>query len=148
MSTITRRNQNWLPSIFNEWLGNEWLEPRSVGTTPAINVKESKTEYKVEVAAPGMCKEDFNVGINENGDMVITMECKCKCKTADESKNNETHYLRREFAYTKFQQTMLLPDDVKRDGIDARVDKGVLHITLPKKPEAVEKHEARKIDIK
>jgi HSP20 family protein len=148
MSTITRRNQNWLPSIFNEWLGNEWLEPRSVGTTPAINVKESKTEYKVEVAAPGMCKEDFNVGINENGDMVITMECKCKCKTADESKNNETHYLRREFAYTKFQQTMLLPEDVDREQINATMDKGILCITIPKKPEMAEHKTSRQIEIK
>ena len=67
MSSITRRNQNWLPSIFNNWLEQEWAEPRAAAT-PAINVKETKTEYKVEVAAPGMCKEDFKVGINENGD--------------------------------------------------------------------------------
>ena len=144
MSTITRRNQNWLPSIFNEWLGNEWLEPRANGATPAINVKETKTEYQVEVAAPGLSKEDFNVGINENGDMVITMERKGEMR----DENKETHYLRREFAYTKFQQTMILPDDVDRERIAATMEKGILCIELPKKPESVEHTTKRQIEIK
>ena len=82
--------------------------------------------------------------LNENNDLEICMERKVENKEEDK----DTHFLRREFAYSKFRQTMLLPDDVKRDQIDARVDKGVLHITLPKKPEAVEKHQARKIEIK
>lgn len=145
MSTITRRNQSWLPNIFNEWLGNEWLEPRiRNGATPAINVKETKDEYMVEVAAPGMCKEDFNVGINENGDMVITMERKGEMK----DENKETHYLRREFSYTKFQQTMLLPEDVDREKIAATMERGVLCIELPKKPEMMEHKTKRQIEIK
>lgn len=144
MSTITRRNQNWLPSIFNEWLGNEWLEPRAHGATPAINVKETKEEYQVEVAAPGMCKEDFNVGINENGDMVITMERKGDMR----DENKETHYLRREFSYTKFQQTMILPEDVDRERIVATMERGILCIELPKKPETMEHKTKRQIEIK
>ncbi len=143
MSSITRRNQNWLPSIFNNWLEQEWAEPRAAAT-PAINVKETKTEYKVEVAAPGMCKEDFKVGINENGDMVITMER----KSEERDENKETHYLRREFAYTRFQQTMILPDDVDSEHIEATMDKGILCINLPKKPESVEHKTSRRIDIK
>lgn len=145
MSAIVRRNQGWVPSILGDLLSGEWLDNRTVANvTPAINVKETKTKYLVEVAAPGLTKEDFDVHLNENNDLEICMERKMENKEEDK----DTHFLRREFAYSKFRQTMLLPDDVKRDQIDARVDKGVLHITLPKKPEAVEKHQARKIEIK
>ncbi len=145
MSAIVRRNQGWVPSILGDLLSGEWLDNRTVASvTPAINVKETKTKYLVEVAAPGLTKEDFDVHLNENNDLEICMERKMENKEEDK----DTHFLRREFAYSKFRQTMLLPDDVKRDQIDARVDKGVLHITLPKKPEAVEKHQARKIEIK
>lgn len=145
MSAIVRRNQGWVPSILGDLLSGEWLDNRQMaGVTPAINVKETKKNYLVEVAAPGLTKEDFDVHLNENNDLVICMERKVENKEEDK----DAHYLRREFSCSKFRQTMLLPDDVKREGIDARVDKGVLHITLPKRPDAVEKHEARKIEIK
>ena len=49
-----RRNQNWLPSIFNDFLGNDWLAERHNTTAPAVNIIEDENEYKVEVAAPGM----------------------------------------------------------------------------------------------
>jgi HSP20 family protein len=84
------------------------------------------------------------VGINENGDMVITMER----KSEERDENKETHYLRREFAYTRFQQTMILPDDVDSEHIEATMDKGILCINLPKKPESVEHKTSRRIDIK
>ena len=73
--TPTRKynNQNWLPSIFNDFFDNEWLT-RANATAPAINVIESDKDYKVEVAAPGMTKEDFNIHISENNELVISME--------------------------------------------------------------------------
>ena len=69
--TPTRKynNQNWLPSIFNDFFDNEWLT-RANATAPAINVIESDKDYKVEVAAPGMTKEDFNIHISENNELV------------------------------------------------------------------------------
>ena len=70
-----RRSQNWLPSIFNDFFDNEWLE-RANTTAPAINVIESESNFKVEVAAPGMTKEDFNVTLDENQNLVISMEKK------------------------------------------------------------------------
>ena len=63
-------NQNWLPSIFNDFFDNEWME-RSNATAPAINVLESDRSYDIELAAPGMTKEDFKVTLDENGDLVI-----------------------------------------------------------------------------
>ena len=100
--------------------------PQANTTAPAINVKESQTRYTVEVAAPGLRKEDFEVNLNENGDLHIKMENK-------QQPENEDHvYLRREFSYGKFEQTLLLPDDVDREKITASVADGVLTIQLPK----------------
>ena len=70
-----RRTQNWLPSIFNDFFDNDWMV-KANATAPAINVIESATDYKVEVAAPGMKKEDFNIHVNEDNDLVISMEKK------------------------------------------------------------------------
>ena len=74
-----RRTQNWLPSIFNDFFDNEWMT-RANATAPAINVIESEKDYKVEVAAPGMTKEDFNVRIDEDNNLVISMEKKSESK--------------------------------------------------------------------
>lgn len=142
--TLVRRNQNWLPTIFNDFVDNDWIEPRMANTIPAINVKESKNDYVVEVAAPGMTKEDFKVNIDQEENLVITTEK--RNETKDE--NKETHYLRRDFSYSKFQQTILLPDDVEKDTIDAKVEHGVLTIKLNKKPEVAKTNLQRTIEIK
>lgn len=122
-----RRNQNWLPSIFNDFFDNEWME-KANATAPAINVLENEKEYKVELAAPGMTKEDFDVHIDEENNLVISMEKKNEKK--EDEKNGR--YLRREFSYSRFQQTMILPEDVDKEKISATVNNGVLDIELPK----------------
>ena len=99
-------------------------------TAPAINVIENEKDYKVEVAAPGMTKEDFNIHLGEDNELVITMEK--KNETKEEDKENKK-YLRREFSYSKFQQAFVLPDDVEKDKISANVTDGVLTIELPKR---------------
>ncbi|RGN49249.1 MULTISPECIES: Hsp20/alpha crystallin family protein [unclassified Bacteroides] len=138
-----RRTQNWLPSIFNDFFDNDWMV-KANATAPAINVIESATDYKVEVAAPGMKKEDFNIHVNEDNDLVISMEKKEEKK----DENKEARYLRREFSYSKYQQTLILPDDVDKDKIDAKVENGVLTIELPKrKPEETVKT-TKTIEIK
>ncbi len=127
--TPSRRmsNQNWLPSIFNDFFDNEWME-RSNATAPAINVLENEKSYDLELAAPGMTKEDFKVALNKEGDLVINMEK--KQENNEEKKHG--HYLRREFSYSKFQQTMLLPDDADKEKINAQVENGVLKVNIPK----------------
>lgn len=129
--TPIRRNysQEWLPSIFNDFFDNDWMV-KANATAPAINVIESDTDYKVEVAAPGMTKEDFNIHLSEDNELVISMEK--KTETNEEDKQNKK-YLRREFSYTKFQQALVLPDDVEKDKINANVTNGVLTIELPKR---------------
>ena len=137
-----RRNQNWLPDIFNDFFDNDWMV-RTNATAPAINVLENENSYEIEVAAPGMKKEDFKVHIDENGNLAIEMEKKVDEK--DEKKNG--HYLRREFSYSKFQQTMVLPDDVQRDKISAKVEHGVLNVVIPKVEKAKPEDNKRVIDI-
>ena len=129
--TPSRRNysQEWLPRIFHDFFNNDWMV-KANATAPAINVIESDTDYKVEVAAPGMTKEDFNIHLSEDNELVISMEK--KTETNEEDKQNKK-YLRREFSYTKFQQALVLPDDVEKDKINANVTNGVLTIELPKR---------------
>ncbi|EGC19206.1 Hsp20/alpha crystallin family protein [Prevotella multiformis] len=116
---------SWLPEVFNDFLNTANM-PKANATAPAINVQESDKDYTVELAAPGLSKEDFNVNINSDGDLTIKMEKK------SEEKEEKGHYLRREFAYSKYEQTLILPDDVQKDGIEARVANGVLTVVLPK----------------
>ena len=116
---------SWLPEVFNDFL-NTTNMPKTNATAPAINVLGTETDYTVEVAAPGLSKDDFEVNINNDGDLTIKME-----KKSDE-KEQKAHYLRREFAYSKYEQTLILPDDVEKEHIAARVVNGVLTVTLPK----------------
>ena len=126
MLPIMNRN-SWLPEVFNDLFENDFT-PRNVSTAPAINVKETQTAYTVELAAPGLKKEDFMVNINAEGNLVVKMEQHDEKK--DEDRNS--HYLRREFSFSKFEQTLILPDDVDKEGIKAKMEHGVLTVTLPK----------------
>ena len=136
-------NQNWLPSIFNDFFDNNWMV-KTNATAPAINVIESEKEYKVEVAAPGMTKDDFNIHLSEDNELVITMEK--KNENQEEDKENKK-YLRREFSYTKFQQALILPDNVEKENISASVSEGVLTITLPKLQPEEKAKVSRQIEI-
>ena len=75
----TRKNQGWLPSIFNDFFDNDWME-KANATAPAINVVEHENDYCIEVAAPGMTKDDFQIHIDDNDNLVITMEKKSENK--------------------------------------------------------------------
>ena len=127
MLPVRRTSNGWLPEIFNDFFDNSWME-RTSYPAPAINVIENDKEYEVELAAPGLTKEDFKVHVDEENNLHIEMEKK------SENKADKHHgrYLRREFSYEKFQQTLLLPDDVDAEKIEARVEHGVLNVHLPK----------------
>ncbi len=131
--------------MFDDFFDNEWMK-KTNATAPAINVIETDTEYKVEVAAPGMNKEDFNVHVDENGNLVIAMEKKSEKK--DEDKEKKGRYLRREFSYSKFQQTLILPEDVVKDTINACMCDGVLCIELPRKSPEPKNNISKVIEIK
>ena len=117
-----------------------------------MNVLEDENAYHLELAAPGMCKNDFNVHISKDGNLVIEMEKKekeekkeCEDGKCCESKN--VRYIRREFSCSKFRQTLLLPENAERDEIKARVENGVLHICIPKMVKPKTEEEKREIEI-
>ncbi len=141
MLPVMNRNL-WMPEEFNDFFDTDFM-PRVNATAPAINVKESEKDYTVELAAPGLTKDDFNVNIDNDGNLHIKIESKNNKKEEDK----KSHYLRREFYYSKYEQTLLLPDDVEKDKIAATVSHGVLTVDLPK-IEKVEEKTARQIEVK
>ncbi|MDR1170516.1 MAG: Hsp20/alpha crystallin family protein [Prevotellaceae bacterium] len=124
---LIRQNQNWLPEVFNDLFSNDWML-RANATAPAINVIESENDYRIEVAAPGMTKDDFCVRIDDDNNLVISMEK----KEEGSKKNGNSLYLRREFSYSKFEQKMILPKNADKDKIGAKMEHGVLDVSIPK----------------
>ena len=144
LPTIKRQNQNWLPSIFNDFFNDEWFPMRAaMSAAPAINVKESDKAFEIEMAVPGMTKEDFKVHVNDKDQLVVSVEKKNEKKEEDKS----SKFLRHEFNYTRFEQALLLPENVDREAITAKVCSGVLHVVLPKLADVPAKEPTRVIEI-
>ncbi len=118
---------NWFPTVFDDFMNSDFT-PHANSTAPAVNVKESDKSYVMELAAPGIKKEYCRVGINDDGNLTIAIENKMEHKEEDK----KHHYLRREFSYSNYEQSYALPDDVERNNISAKVEDGILTITMPK----------------
>ena len=142
-----RRTQGWLPGILDDFFGNEWVDKTS-STAPAVNVIETDKEYKVEIAAPGLTRDDFKIDINEDNELTVSMEKKVEKNEESEKEGKKHTHLRREFSYSSFRQRMILPDNVNVDNIDAKMENGVLTIDIPKKTEEEKRKNMRQIDIK
>ena len=140
---LRRNNENWLPGIFNDIFSDDDWMIKANASAPAVNVIENAKDYKIEVAAPGMTKEDFKVNIDENDNLVISME---KKNENNQGKEN-SHYLRREFSYSKFQQVMTLPDNADKEKISAKVNNGILNIQIPKLQEDQIKKQQKLINV-
>ncbi len=121
---------------------------KTSSTAPAVNVIETDKEYKVEIAAPGLTRDDFKIDINEDNELTVSMEKKVEKNEESEKEGKKHTYLRREFSYSSFRQRMILPDNVNVDNIDAKMENGVLTIDIPKKTEEEKRKNMRQIDIK
>lgn len=128
--------------MFDDFFNNDWM-PRMKATAPAVNVKEDAKAYTMELAVPGIKKEFCRVNINADGNLEVAIENKLEHK----EENKKEHFLRREFSYSNYQQTYVLPDDIEKDHIAAKVDNGVLTITLPKFTKEEVKQIQRQINI-
>ena len=135
-------SNSWFPTVFDDFFNSDWM-PKMKATAPAVNVKEDQKEYTMELAVPGIKKEFCRVNINADGNLDIAIENKMEHKDEDKKQ----HYLRREFSYTNYQQTYVLPEDIVKDNISAKVDNGVLTITMPKITKEEVKKIQRQIDI-
>ncbi len=137
--TLARLSNNWAPSFpsvldrFFEGDMMDWNNANYAGsnsTLPAVNIKEDADEYQLELAAPGMKKDDFNLNY-ENGRLTISSER----RDESEEKEGET-VTRREFSYQSFNRSFTVPENiVDADKIKASYNDGILNIRLPKKDE-------------
>jgi len=125
---------SWFPTVFEDFLNNDFM-PRANTTAPAVNVRVDDKAYTMEVAAPGIKKEFCRVSINDEGYLHVAIENKVEHK--EEEKKH--HYLRREFSYTNYEQAYTLPEDVDKDHIEAKVENGILTVTLPRMQKEVKK---------
>ena len=136
MSLIKRDNFPF-GSVFSDIFADDGFFTSS--RLPAVNVKEEKDTFEVELAAPGMKKDDFNIEVHNN---VITISSEKK----EEKKEEKDKYTRREFSYSSFKRSFSLPDSIDDSRIDAKYTDGVLKVTLPKKEES-KKESPKKIKI-
>lgn len=136
----------WFPTMFDEFFNNEWM-PKAKATAPAVNVKEDAKAYTMEIAVPGVKKEYCRVNINADGNLEVAIENKLEHKEEEKSEDKKEHYLRREFSYTNYQQVYALPEDIVKEAISAKVEHGVLTITMPKEKPVEEKKIQRQVEI-
>lgn len=137
-----------LPDLMENFFGRDLFDMANIaspgGTLPAVNILETKDDFRVEVAAPGMKRDDFKVKL-DNNILVISSE---RSPEQDQTGRNgeEQEYTRREFNYQSFQRSFTLPQTVMGEKIVAKYVDGVLHILIPKKEEA-KKKPAREIEV-
>jgi len=137
MSLIKRENYSptW-SGFFNDFLNRDWYDWSNQNfsltntTIPSVNIKENENEFEVEMAAPGMTKDDFKIELN-NSVLTISSEK----QTTNQSKEGE-NVTRREFSYQSFSRSFTLPVIVETDKITAKYEQGLLRVNIPKKEEA------------
>lgn len=143
----------WMPGIMNELFNELWpatTTPRHGDFVPAMNVREDEQNYTLELAVPGISRENLNIHLEPENVLCISGEHthhgekeekadECNCK-----KDGRPNWLRREFCYRHFEQKLTMPDDVDAEAIGAALKDGILTLTLPKK-KAQEIPEAKRI---
>jgi len=137
MSLVKR--ENYLPTwsnFFNDFLNRDWYDWSNQNfsltntTIPSVNIKENGNEFEVEMAAPGMKKDDFKIELNNS---VLTISSEKQTENQSKQENNIT---RREFSYLSFSRSFALPAIVETEKITARYENGILNVNIPKKEEA------------
>ena len=123
---VNRRNQDFMPTLFNELMN--WND--TTYSTPRMNIMETKDNYKLELCIPGLTKEDVKLSIDAEGNLVVEMVKENKSEKKENKE--EMRYLRHEFSVEHFRQTVMLPEDIHKEQISAKVENGILDIVIPK----------------
>ncbi len=130
------KNRNLMPACASEILEDAFLtnffESTFKSNIPAVNITEGATDYKIEVASPGLQKEDFKIDL-ENDILTISSEKK------QSSEEKSEKFMRREFSYNSFRRSFILGDTVEEDKINASYKDGILLVSIPKKERSKEK---------
>lgn len=143
MSTkMTKYDESGYPILFRRLFNDDYLSHFAETAMPAVNVKETKTAFKLEVSAPGFDKKDFHVCVDKN---ILTISA--EKETSKEEKDEDEKILRQEFTSSTFSRSFTLPEHVDTENIDAKEKNGVLTLKLPKRKEAKEKA-VKQIEIK
>lgn len=139
----TFRTLNYLPNLIDDFFGKDlmpnFFEAKSKFSIPSVNVNESNAEFSIEVAAPGLSKDDFKIDIDHN---VLTISA----EKEEKNEENDSRIIRKEFSYNCFRRSFSLPESVNSEKITASHKEGILNIHIPKREEAKEKP-ARQIAI-
>jgi len=137
-----------LPFVFddffrpwNEWFGGEREFTGRMITIPFVNIKETKDDYMLMLAVPGMKKDDFNIDLEGT---MLTISCEKEEKLLEK----DVTFNRKEYNFTSFSRSFTLPEEVKMELIQARYEDGVLKLILPKKDEAKKLLLKKHIEIK
>lgn len=142
MNSIIRRNQDLFGGLMeNLWNDSNWFKPEltSKFSMPAVNIKNSENEFEIELAAPGLKKEDFNIEVEEN---LLKLSVNKTAENLEEKEN----YTRKEFSYFNFQRSFALPKDlVDTENVQATYADGILKVLLPKQKEL--KESVKKITV-
>ena len=140
------KNPNQLPSLFDRFFDGEMFDwsnrnfSNTNTTLPSVNIKENPDAFTVEVAAPGIDKNDFKLELNHN-----TLTVSSEKKVESETKENEV-FTKREFSYQSFSRSFTLPMIADGERISANYENGILLVSIPKKEEAKPKP-SRMIEI-
>ncbi len=148
-SLVKTRSRNMHPtSLYNPFdrffrndLLNLW-EDDTLSTVPSINITEEKENYKIEMALPGLKKEDFDIQVDDN---LMTISCEKEFEN-NEPKNNNNGYTRREYNYSSFTRSFTLPENADVSKVSAKYNDGILNISVQKSPETKTKLE-KKIEV-
>ena len=141
---LARKSQDFFPTLFNDLFDFNWNGNYAVNAAPQMNIKENKASYEMEFSVPGLTKDDLDISIDKEDNLVVEMTK----KTEKEDKGNkDEHYLRHEFTSSQFKEIMALPDNIYKDKIDAKVENGILKISLPKREIEAEQPSIKQIEI-
>ena len=146
--TLIRRNENYpvLSNILNDFFRNDWLDFSNRNysltntTLPSVNIKESDDAFIVEMAAPGLDKNDFKISLNSRT-LMISSE-----KKSENEVKEDSQYSRREFSYQSFCRSFSLPESADAEKISARYENGILLVNIPKREE-IKRNLERTIEI-
>lgn len=135
MLTTNKRQNPFFPVFADSFLRDGFLSDSDWSTSPAVNIAENKEGFRIEVAAPGLKKEDFRINLDKK---VLTISSEKVANTETKEENGEKYY-RREFSYSSFRRSFSLPEYADTDKIKATHVDGILQVFIPKRDEAKDK---------
>ncbi len=129
----------WLNDVFDSLISDSFRYDRFINKVPAVNIAETENDFHIELAAPGLTKDDFKISLDKN---VLSVSAEKKVENTDEGKK----YSKREYSYNSFVRSFTLPESADQGRIDAQYTDGVLKLSVGKKEEA--KFQSREISVK